>query len=69
LGRGGSVTTAGAVAAAITAVECQIFTDVDGVYTTDPRIEPNARRHDTITFEEKLENASHGAKVLQIRTV
>ena len=64
LGRGGSDTTAVAVAAAIKADECQIFTDVDGVYTTDPRIEPKARRLDTITFEEMLEMASLGAKVL-----
>ncbi|MFM5783228.1 aspartate kinase [Aeromonas caviae] len=69
LGRGGSDTTAVAVAAAIKADECQIFTDVDGVYTTDPRIEPKARRLDTITFEEMLEMASLGAKVLQIRSV
>lgn len=57
------------MAAAIKADECQIFTDVDGVYTTDPRIEPKARRLDTITFEEMLEMASLGAKVLQIRSV
>ncbi|MEW7866211.1 aspartate kinase [Aeromonas diversa] len=69
LGRGGSDTTAVAVAAAIKADECQIFTDVDGVYTTDPRIEPKARRLATITFEEMLEMASLGAKVLQIRSV
>ena len=69
LGRGGSDTTAVAVAAAIKADECQIFTDVDGVYTTDPRIEPKARRLSTITFEEMLEMASLGAKVLQIRSV
>ena len=69
LGRGGSDTTAVAVAAAIKADECQIFTDVDGVYTTDPRIEPKARRLDTITFEEMLEMASLGSKVLQIRAV
>ncbi|MDO2949117.1 aspartate kinase [Aeromonas simiae] len=69
LGRGGSDTTAVAVAAAIGADECQIFTDVDGVYTTDPRIEPKARRLSTITFEEMLEMASLGAKVLQIRSV
>lgn len=69
LGRGGSDTTAVAVAAAIGADECQIFTDVDGVYTTDPRVEPKARRLSTITFEEMLEMASLGAKVLQIRSV
>ena len=62
-------TTAVAVAAAIKADECQIFTDVDGVYTTDPRIEPKARRLDTITFEEMLEMASLGARCLQIRSV
>ena len=69
LGRGGSDTTAVAVAAAIKADECQIFTDVDGVYTTDPRIEPKARKLDRITFEEMLELASLGSKVLQIRSV
>ena len=69
LGRGGSDTTAVAVAAALTADECHIYTDVDGVYTTDPRIEPDARRLKTITFEEMLEMASLGAKVLQIRSV
>lgn len=69
LGRGGSDTTAVAVAAAIKADECQIFTDVDGVYTTDPRIEPRARKLDRITFEEMLELASLGSKVLQIRSV
>jgi aspartate kinase len=69
LGRGGSDTTAVAVAAALTADECHIYTDVDGVYTTDPRIEPDARRLRTITFEEMLEMASLGAKVLQIRSV
>lgn len=69
LGRGGSDTSAVALAAAIKADECQIYTDVDGVYTTDPRVEPNARRLDTITFEEMLEMASLGAKVLQIRSV
>jgi aspartate kinase len=69
LGRGGSDTTAVAIAAAITADECQIFTDVDGVYTTDPRVEPNARRLEKITFEEMLEMASLGSKVLQIRAV
>jgi len=69
LGRGGSDTTAVALAAALKADECQIYTDVDGVYTTDPRVEPRARKLDTITFEEMLEMASLGAKVLQIRSV
>ena len=69
LGRGGSDTTAVALAAALQADECQIFTDVDGVYTTDPRVEPEARRLKTITFEEMLEMASLGSKVLQIRAV
>jgi len=69
LGRGGSDTTAVAMAAALDADECQIYTDVDGVYTTDPRIEPNARKLDRITFEEMLEMASLGSKVLQIRSV
>ncbi len=69
LGRGGSDTTGVALAAALKADECQIFTDVDGVYTTDPRIEPNARRLEKITFEEMLEMASQGSKVLQIRSV
>ena len=69
LGRGGSDTTGVALAAALKADECQIFTDVDGVYTTDPRVEPQARRLDTITFEEMLEMASLGSKVLQIRAV
>jgi aspartate kinase len=69
LGRGGSDTTAVALAAALKADECQIFTDVDGVYTTDPRIEPDARRLARITFEEMLEMASLGSKVLQIRAV
>ncbi|MDB4409740.1 aspartate kinase [Gammaproteobacteria bacterium] len=69
LGRGGSDTTAVALAAALKADECQIYTDVDGVYTTDPRIEPKARRLDRITFEEMLEMASLGSKVLQIRSV
>ena len=69
LGRGGSDTTAVALAAALGAGECQIFTDVDGVYTTDPRVVPNARRLDQITFEEMLEMASLGSKVLQIRAV
>ena len=69
LGRGGSDTTAVALAAALKAEECQIFTDVDGVYTTDPRVVPGARRLDRITFEEMLEMASLGSKVLQIRAV
>ena len=69
LGRGGSDTTAVAMAAALNADECQIYTDVDGVYTTDPRIVPTARRLDCITDEEMLELASLGAKVLQIRSV
>ncbi len=69
LGRGGSDTTAVALAAALKADECQIFTDVDGVYTTDPRVEPKARRLSRITFEEMLEMASLGSKVLQIRSV
>lgn len=69
LGRGGSDTTAVALAAALKADECLIFTDVDGVYTTDPRIEPKARRLERITFEEMLEMASLGSKVLQIRSV
>ena len=69
LGRGGSDTTGVALAAALKADECQIFTDVDGVYTTDPRVEPQARRLETITFEEMLEMASLGSKVLQIRAV
>jgi aspartate kinase len=69
LGRGGSDTTAVALAAALEADECQIYTDVDGVYTTDPRIEPHARRLERITFEEMLEMASLGSKVLQIRSV
>jgi len=69
LGRGGSDTTAVALAAALAADECQIYTDVDGVYTTDPRIVPEARRLDRITYEEMLEMASLGAKVLQIRSV
>ncbi len=69
LGRGGSDTTAVAVAAALSADECQIYTDVDGVYTTDPRIVPEARKLDQITFEEMLEMASMGSKVLQIRSV
>ncbi|MBI4192943.1 MAG: aspartate kinase [Betaproteobacteria bacterium] len=69
LGRGGSDTTGVALAAALNADECQIYTDVDGVYTTDPRIVPEARRLNTITFEEMLEMASLGSKVLQIRSV
>ena len=69
LGRGGSDTTGVALAAALKADECQIYTDVDGVYTTDPRIVPAARRLKTITFEEMLEMASLGSKVLQIRSV
>jgi len=69
LGRGGSDTTAVALAAALNADECQIYTDVDGVYTTDPRVVPQAKRLDHITFEEMLEMASLGAKVLQIRSV
>lgn len=69
LGRGGSDTTAVALAAALKADECQIYTDVDGVYTTDPRVVANARRLDRITFEEMLEMASQGSKVLQIRSV
>ena len=69
LGRGGSDTTAVALAAALEADECQIYTDVDGVYTTDPRIVPEARRLSQVTYEEMLEMASLGAKVLQIRAV
>jgi aspartate kinase len=69
LGRGGSDTSAVAVAAALKAEECLIYTDVDGVYTTDPRVEPQARRLQKITFEEMLEMASLGSKVLQIRSV
>ncbi len=69
LGRGGSDTTGVALAAALRAKECQIYTDVDGVYTTDPRIVPEARRLKTITFEEMMELASLGSKVLQIRSV
>ena len=69
LGRGGSDTSAVALAAALAADECQIYTDVDGVYTTDPRIVPEARRLDRITFEEMLEMASLGSKVLQLRSV
>lgn len=69
LGRGGSDTTAVALAAALKADECQIYTDVDGVYTTDPRVVSDARKLDKITFEEMLEMASQGSKVLQIRSV
>ncbi|MCH8176617.1 MAG: aspartate kinase [Proteobacteria bacterium] len=69
LGRGGSDTTGVALAAALKADECQIFTDVDGVYTTDPRVVPEARRLKTLTYEEMLEMASLGSKVLQIRAV
>jgi len=69
LGRGGSDTTGVALAAALKADECQIYTDVDGVYTTDPRVVKSARRLDRITFEEMLEMASQGSKVLQIRAV
>ena len=69
LGRGGSDTTAVALAAALNADECQIYTDVDGVYTTDPRVEPKAKRLEKITYDEMLELASLGAKVLQIRSV
>ena len=69
LGRGGSDTSAVALAAALKADECQIYTDVDGIYTTDPRLVPEARRLHTITFEEMLEMAGAGSKVLQIRSV
>src|ERR1700732_532956 len=69
LGRGGSDTSAVAIAAAIHAARCDIYTDVDGVYTTDPRVVPKARRLDKITFEDMLELASQGAKVLQVRSV
>lgn len=69
LGRGGSDTTAVAIAAALNADECQIYTDVDGVYTTDPKVVPDAKRLEQITFEEMLELSSLGAKVLQIRAV
>ncbi|MBE9561493.1 MAG: aspartate kinase, partial [Proteobacteria bacterium] len=69
LGRGGSDTTAVALAATLKADECQIYTDVDGVYTTDPRVVPEARRLEQICFEEMLEMASLGSKVLQIRSV
>ena len=69
LGRGGSDTSAVAIAAALKASECQIFTDVDGVYTTDPRICDTARKIDTVTYEEMLEMAGLGSKVLQLRSV
>ncbi|MEG0053249.1 MAG: aspartate kinase, partial [Comamonas sp.] len=69
LGRGGSDTSAVAVAAALKAAECLIYTDVDGVYTTDPRVVPAAKRLGTVSFEEMLEMASLGSKVLQIRSV
>ena len=69
LGRGGSDTTAVALAAALNADECQIYTDVDGVYTTDPRVVPEAKRLETVTYDEMLELSSLGAKVLQIRSV
>ena len=69
LGRGGSDTSAVAIAAAIEAERCDIYTDVDGVYTTDPRVVPKARRLDKVAFEEMLELASLGAKVLQVRSV
>jgi len=69
LGRGGSDTSAVAIAAAIHAERCDIYTDVDGVYTTDPRVVPKARRLDKVAFEEMLEMASQGAKVLQVRSV
>ncbi|WP_068515904.1 aspartate kinase, partial [Oleiphilus sp. HI0123] len=69
LGRGGSDTTAVALAAALKADECQIYTDVDGVYTTDPRVVDSARRMEKVTFEEMIEMASLGSKVLQIRAV
>ncbi|MEM1377618.1 MAG: aspartate kinase, partial [Pseudomonadota bacterium] len=69
LGRGGSDTSAVAIAAAVKADRCDIYTDVDGVYTTDPRIEPNARRLSRVSYEEMLEMASLGAKVLQVRSV
>src|SRR5436309_871121 len=69
LGRGGSDTSAVAIAAAVQADRCDIYTDVDGVYTTDPRVVPKARRLDKVAFEEMLELASQGAKVLQVRSV
>ena len=69
LGRGGSDTSAVAIAAGVKADRCDIYTDVDGVYTTDPRIVPKARKLDQVTFEEMLELAGVGAKVLQVRSV
>src|SRR5205085_10808610 len=69
LGRGGSDTSAVAIAAAIKADRCDIYTDVDGVYTSDPRVVPRAQRLDKIAFEEMLELASLGAKVMQVRSV
>ena len=69
LGRGGSDTTGVAIAAALGADECQIYTDVDGVYTTDPRVTSKAKKLEKITFEEMLEMASLGSKILQIRSV
>src|SRR4029078_4110368 len=69
LGRRGSDTSAVAIAAAIKAERCDIYTDVDGVYTTDPRVVPQARRMDKIAYEEMLEFASLGAKVMQVRSV
>ena len=69
LGRGGSDTTAVAIAAALHAEVCEIYTDVDGVYTADPRIVPNAKRLETVTFEEMLELAACGAKILHLRSV
>src|SRR5690606_8723752 len=69
LGRGGSDTSAVAICAALNGDECLIYTDVDGVYTTDPRIVPDARRLERVTFEEMLEMASLGSKVLQTRSV
>jgi aspartate kinase len=69
LGRGGSDTSAVAIAAAVQADRCDIYTDVDGVYTTDPRVVPKAQRLDKVAFEEMLELASQGAKVLQVRSV
>src|SRR6478752_6419787 len=69
LGRGGSDTTAVAVAAALQADVCEIYTDVDGVYTADPRIVPNAKRLETITYEEMMELAASGAKILHLRSV
>uniref|UniRef100_UPI003F777620 amino acid kinase family protein n=1 Tax=Escherichia coli TaxID=562 RepID=UPI003F777620 len=69
LGRGGSDTSAVAIAAALHADRCDIYTDVDGVYTTDPRVVPKAKRLEKVAFEEMLELASQGAKVLQVRSV